>query len=175
MVFHRHRLPLKALRLLPVVLVAVLVLGVATADGAPQSVLIPNAQYAFPYYAPGEGGFCTGPCSTGEVRLTADATGAQITKWAFTAYAKNASCRKANIWQGAKSSSREDIISIGPSGHLHYLARHSTKTQRLELTVNVLDGGKTLRGWFLIASRVHGHQCTTGRVKFAASTNEERE
>jgi hypothetical protein len=170
-----------ALRLLPVALVCALLPGVAFAETTATPPLVPGAEYNFPFHAANEGSDCFnptgGPCST-TVRLKANASGTQLQAWDFVGFAHNASCKKHHAWQGAESSApaaANERINIGASGQIHFLAPHSTKKLGVEVTATVLDNGKTITGWFEIHSRVSGRQCDTGRAKFTASTNEERE
>ena len=171
-------LPHKAFRLLPLALTAFLLPALAHAQGTGEPPLIRSAEYTFPFYEDG-GGNCFnsggGPCQNDEVTLEANRSGTKITKWAFTAFSHNASCKKHRMWQGASSSSPaaadEDLL-VGGAGLIHYVSPHPTKSQRLEVSATVIAHDKTIKGWFLINSRVEGRQCSTGRARFTASTND---
>ena len=172
--------PLKktASRLLFMALFCLLLPDVAIGAGGPSSVLIGSAEYDFPYYGLIKDTVCHGFCppgGAGEVHLTSDASGTYFQAWYFVAYAQNSACQKIGEYSEWWSSQGEPQMSVTASGELHYISKHPTKTTRLEVNATVLNNGKTVKGWFLIKLKVEGKNCTTGHVKFKASTNSERE
>jgi hypothetical protein len=109
----------------------------------------------------------SGQCVPTGVSFTADPTGTYFLPWSFEA---NNNCRGFASVGLRKPYARSDRMTVSSKGTIHRV--YSSHGTRFEVQAAVQNRGRSLKGWFSIrapAGRGRG-SCTTGRVKFNATT-----